>query len=174
MYLTDLKKSNQLGIHGFINGINRFLTYVPSIIADYPKMNEWLALVLQHLLDIKVLKADTIIINEKIAKPDYKPAEDEDAPVVDDYYRLIGNLLLLRSRKDPPNNLLSFFEKETSFGKHFARMKSLILEDDLFDSIQEDLLGGMEGEDAVLSEQKAKVIRAILEQDSAKFASAVQ
>ena len=53
-------------------------------------------------------------------------------------------------------------------------MKSLILEDDLFDHIQDDLMVAMESEDEVVREQKAKVIRAILEQDSAKFSSAVQ
>lgn len=166
--------SKHVGIRGFNDGINRFLTYVPSIIADYPLMKSWLAQVLQHLITIGALKADSIVLNEKIAKPDYKPAEDEDAPMVEDYYRLIGNLLLLRSSKDAPNKLLEFFERDTSFGKHFAKMKSLILEDDLFDHIQEELLDDMQGEDAVQSEQKAKVICAILEQDKAKFKYALE
>ena len=82
------------------------MTYVPSIIADYPLMNDWLAHVIQHLFDLGALKPESIILNEKFAKSDYKPTEDEDAPMVEDYYRLIGTILVLRSRKDAPNKLL--------------------------------------------------------------------
>lgn len=137
-YLTNLWNSKYLGKQGFNDGMNRFLTYVPSIMADYPKMNEWLAKTITHLLEIGALKSDMIILNDKISKSDYKPEEDEESQV-EDYFRLVAHILILKAKNLSPNNLKIFFDKETKFGVHLAKMKTLILEDDMFDHIEEEL-----------------------------------
>ncbi len=171
-YIKNLWNSKQLGRNGFNDGLNRFLTYMPTIIADYPKMNEWLAIVIHQLGELGALKMDTICLNDKIARGDYKPENDEDAPMVEDYYRLVGRLLLLKANRQSPNELKQFFDKETQFSRHFSKMKGLILEDNFFDHLEEDLKQTSD-EDPVQRDQKAVVIRAILEQDSAKFELAV-
>ncbi len=73
-----------------------------------------------------------MILNEKIARADYKPDEDEDGLMVEDYYLLIAHLLAIRSSTDPPNQLKSFFVYDTQLDKHFKKMKPLILQDNLF------------------------------------------
>lgn len=78
---------------------------MPTIIADYPKMHEWLAGVMMILNDLGALKLDKLIINDKIAQPNYKPEEDEEAPLVEDYYRLFAQILILKAKKDSPNQL---------------------------------------------------------------------
>jgi hypothetical protein len=69
-YLKSLWSSKILGIRGFNDGINRFLTYIPSIIADYPKMSEWLAMVIANLIDIGALKPDMLVLNERFIRKD--------------------------------------------------------------------------------------------------------
>ena len=171
-FIKNLWNSKQLGRNGFNDGLNRFLTYMPTIIADYPKMNEWLAIVIHQLGELGALKNDTLCLNDKIARADYKPENDEDAPMVEDYYRLVARLLLLKANRQSPNELKQFFDKDTQFGRHFSKMKGLILEDDFFNKVEEGLKQTPD-EDPVQRDQKAVVIRAILEQDVAKFEAAV-
>jgi len=171
-YIKNLWNSKQLGRQGFNDGLNRFLTYMPTIIADYPKMNEWLAIVIYQLGELGALKIDTLCLNDKIARGDYKPENDEDAPMVEDYYRLVARLLLLKANKQSPNELKRFFIEDTQLSRHFSKMKGLILEDDFFEKVEEELKQTQD-EDPVKRDQKAVVIRAILEQDDAKFQAAV-
>jgi hypothetical protein len=171
-YIKNLWSSKQLGRTGFNDGLNRFLSYMPTIIADYPKMNEWLALVIHQLGDLGALKMEILCLNEKIAKETYKADNDEDAPMVEDYYRLVARLLLLKANRQSPNELKQFFDKDTQFSKLFSKMKGMILEEDFFDKVEEELKQTPD-EDPVQRDQKAVVIRAILEQDIAKFHAAV-
>ena len=171
-YIKNLWISKQLGRPGFNDGLNRFLTYMPTIIADYPKMNEWLATVIHQLGDLGALKNDSLCLNDKIARADYKPENDDDAPMVEDYYRLVARLLLLKANRQSPNELKQFFDKDTQLSRHFSKMKGLILEEDFFDKVEEGLKQTPD-EDPVQRDQKAVVIRAILEQDTAKFHAAV-
>ena len=141
--------------------MNRFLTYVPSIMADYPKLNEWLANTIVHLIDIGAIRPDMLNLNDKISKPSYKPEEDEETQV-EDYFRLVAQILILKAKNLSPNNLKTFFDKDTKFGEHLAKMKSLILEDNMFDHIETEL-SEIPDESQETQTQKAKVVRAILE-----------
>ena len=115
---------------------------------------------------------DTLCLNDKIARVEYKPDNDEDAPMVEDYYRLVARLLLLKANRQSPNELKQFFDKDTQFGRNFSKMKVLIMEENFFDHLEEDLKQTPD-EDPVQRDQKAVVIRAILEQNIAKFEAAV-
>ena len=54
----------------------------------------------------------------------FKPDEDEDGLMVEDYYLLIAHLLAIRSSTDPPKQLKTIFKYETQLDKHFKKMKS--------------------------------------------------
>lgn len=78
---------------------------------------------------------------------------EDEMPMVEDYYKLMGQFLLLISDDfKGPDMMLSFFK--SSFDSQFKLMKPLILEEGLFDEIEQSLGG-----------QRGRVIRAILEQD---------
>ena len=87
-----------------------------------------------------------------------------DGPlIVEDYYRLIGQLFFLL--KDSFENYQKMSESFILwFNDQFTMMKPLIIEENFFDEIE--IYFG--------SNQFAKVITAILEQDSIKFANAIR
>ena len=172
-YLSHLWDSKTLGMRGFNDGMNRFLSIVPSLFADIPKLCDWLARVILHLIDIGALKLDSISLNDKVTKAGYNPDEDEDASTVEEYYRLVAQLLAIQANKKSPNELKVFIMTQSRIGDQLNKMKPYILEDNLFDNIEEDLNNFEEESDVVKRKQQATVIRAIVEQDWTKFNSAL-
>ena len=136
-------------------------------------MNDWLAIVIFQLGKLGALRNETLCLNEKIARKDYKPENDEQPPMVEDYYRMVARLLLLKAETQSPNDLKRFFELHSQLSRHFSKMKGMILEDDFFEKVEQELKE-IYNEDTVQQNQKAAVIRAILEQDYAKFNAAVE
>lgn len=152
-YLSDLWNSKQLGRNGFQDGLSKFLAIVPNISADYPKLSTQLAKVMHLLYKENAVKFDKLILNDKLGgSPD-----DDDQPIVEDYYKLMAQFLqLISSDFKGPDPLLTFFK--SCFDNQFKQMKPLILEEGIFDEIEESIGG-----------QRGQVIRAILEQDSDKY-----
>lgn len=119
--------SKKLKRNSFVEGLAMFLNILPDVIADYPKMIDQLSTVIATLLDLKIIGFNEISLNEMLGK-DQKLA-DEDKPIVEDYYRLIANLLLILSKKEDssPNKLKKMFDYSPLF-KQFKEMKSMIIE----------------------------------------------
>lgn len=139
----------------------KFLSVMPNIISDYPRLSEWLASVLCVLYDLNAIKFDKLALHDKFAAKATSGGEDEEMPMVEDYYRLMAQFLLQLSPKfEGPDNMETFFN---SFYAQFTKMKPLILEENLFEEIEASLGNG----------QVSQVIRAILEQDKAKYLAAV-
>jgi hypothetical protein len=87
-YLEDLVKSKVLDQRSFNLGISKYLNAVPNIAADYPKLAQWLSLVLQVLYESKAISfKDITWIDKKKAG-----AEDEE-PMVEDYFKVAGHFL---------------------------------------------------------------------------------
>ena len=72
-----------------------------------------------------------LILNDKFMTD--KQVEDDDSPMVEDYFRIVAELLRLNAENNIPNKLKVIFEKESNFALHLKRMKSKILEENLFD-----------------------------------------
>ena len=68
--------------------MSRFLTILPNIIADYPKLTRQLANVLFVLYNLNAIKFDKLVINEKLNAP--SSGDEDDQPMVEDYYRLFA------------------------------------------------------------------------------------
>ena len=85
--MTDLWKSRHLGKPGFRDGMSKFLTTLPNIACDYPRISEWLAKVLYVLNKENAIKFDRLVLNDKLVSG--SEAED-DQPMVEDYYRLMS------------------------------------------------------------------------------------
>ena len=58
-YIKNLWNSKHLDSNSFNDGLNRFLVHMPTIIADYSKINERLAIIINQLGELGVLKMDT-------------------------------------------------------------------------------------------------------------------
>jgi hypothetical protein len=101
-YIKNLWNSKHLDTNSFNDGLNRFLVHMPTIIADYSKINERLAIVIHQLGELGSLKMDTFLLNEKIAGGVYKPEIDQDPSMVEEYYSLVTRLLLLKTRRHRP------------------------------------------------------------------------
>lgn len=87
-------------------------------------------------------------MNDKLGVPN---VPEDEMPMVEGYYKLMGQFLLLISTEfSGPDQMLNFFN--SSFDSQFKLMKPLILEDGIFDEIEESLGG-----------PRASIIRAILE-----------
>lgn len=69
---------------------------MPNIIADYPLMTDWLSNVLATLLELRVIKFNDIILHDKIGRG--IKMEEEEKPMVEDYYRLIAKFLFILSK----------------------------------------------------------------------------
>ncbi len=63
-YLNDLCSLNMLRNIGVLEGMSRFLTILPNIIADYPKLTRQLANVFFVLYNLNTIKFDKFVINE--------------------------------------------------------------------------------------------------------------
>ncbi len=72
-----------------------------------------------------------LILNDKFISD--KQIEEDEIPMVEDYFRIVAEFLRLKAGSSTPNTLKNLFEKESNFALHLRRMKSKILEDDLFD-----------------------------------------
>jgi hypothetical protein len=87
--------------------MSKFLTALPNIACDYPRISEWLAKVLYVLNKENAIKFDRLVLNDKLGSG--SEAED-DQPMVEDYYRLMSQFLLLLSNDfEGPDRLRSFF-----------------------------------------------------------------
>ena len=72
----------------------KFLSVMPNIISDYPRLSEWLASVLCVLYDLNAIKFDKLALHDKFAAKATSGGEDEEMPMVEDYYRLMAQFLL--------------------------------------------------------------------------------
>lgn len=134
--------------------MTKFLTALPNISCDYPKISEYLAKVLHVLYKENALKFDRLVLNEKLGAA---TESEDDQPMVEDYYKVMGQFLLLLSDDfKGPDPMRIFFQ--SCFDNQFKLMKPLILEEGIFDEIEQSIPG-----------QRGAVIRAILEQDDAKY-----
>lgn len=139
----------------------KFLSAMPNIISVYPRLPEWLASVLCVLYDLNAIKFHKLVLHEKLTAKATTGGEEDVMPLVETYYRLMAQFLLQLSPKfEGPDNMETFFN---SFYAQFTKMKPLILEENLFEEIEASLGNG----------QVSQVIRAILEQDKAKYLAAV-
>ena len=158
LYLDQLVLSKTLDQISFSKGVQKFLHMVPNIAADYPKLPDQLSGVMYLLFSKGVLSFKDIQWTEKKAiNPD-----DEDAPMVEDYFRIVAHLLYKMSMRDQkwiPSQLHQFFTIDTTLSKVFSELKPLILEENLFNDIIESLGGN----------QKAKAVGALVEGDMDKF-----
>jgi hypothetical protein len=138
--------------------MSKFLTALPNIACDYPKISEWLANVLHVLYRENALKFDKLVLHDKLGS---SAESEDDQPMVEDYYRVMGQFLLLLSDDfKGPDALRTYFQQ--CFDQQFKIMKPLILEDGLFDDIEKSIAGPRGG-----------IIRAILEQDEAKYQKSI-
>lgn len=70
-------------------------------------MSEWLAKVLHVLYRESALKFDRLTLNDKLGAA---TESEDDQPMVEDYYKLMGQFLLLMSEEfKGPDNLKEFF-----------------------------------------------------------------
>ncbi len=64
------------------------MNILPNIIADYPKLTRQLANVLFVLYQLNAIKFEKLVINEKLNAP--SSGDEDDQPMVEDYYRLFA------------------------------------------------------------------------------------
>lgn len=88
-YLTELAKSKVLDQRSFTRGISRFLLGLPNISSDYPKISYWFSKVMMNLYE-----QDLIAFNELTW---IKSSNDEEEPMVEDYFNLMAQFLMLMS-----------------------------------------------------------------------------
>ncbi len=86
----------------------------------------------------------------------------DDLPRVEYYYRLMGQFLnFLSDEFKGPDALRYYFQR--CFDSQFKLMKPLILEEGLFDEIEDNIIG-----------YRGSIIRAILEQDDIKYLKSIE
>lgn len=99
-------------------------------------------MVLFTLYENGAIKFSEIYWNDKFSGPQTSTGEEEDAPLVEDYYRLMAAFLdrMANQENSTPDTILEFF-KSNNLNQVFSKMKPLILEDSLFDDIEETFGG---------------------------------
>ncbi len=65
---------------------------MPNISADYPMLQDWLSSIIMLLIELKALKLADLILCDKIN--DKTVTEEDDVPMVEDYFRLVSKILL--------------------------------------------------------------------------------
>ena len=85
-----------------------------------------------------------------------KSSGDEEEPMVEDYYKLIAQFLMLMLAKSTSEKLIEFYD--TYLRSPFSEMKKLILQDNFFDEIASSLEGCLQ----------ADLVIALLEDDKEK------
>jgi hypothetical protein len=157
--LVDLVKSGFVHHQDYVKGVNKFLTHIPDLVNDYPKITEYLSGTLFTLKEQKVLKYSDLIWHEEKKSAE---GEDEDMLFVEQYYHLMAYLLLAEYQKN--KNLSEVVSIYTSdhLNKVFTEtLKPHILEDGLFSEIESNV--------ASQSDEKAgQAIAAMLSGDSEK------
>jgi hypothetical protein len=98
LYLKDLLYFGALDSKAFKGGLQRYLRAVPDLIADYPKLTEYLSKTIITLFDANALKQNEIIWADKPEKED-----DEDEQITVDMYN------------DFMKDLAEFITKEGSY-----------------------------------------------------------
>jgi len=95
------------------------------------------------------------------------PAEEANEPMVEDLFRVLAHFLRKLTGQESfstPASIVKFFREETVFGREIGKMKELVVEDNLFKNLIEELGG----------DQRAQVIVALLENDEAKLEKALK
>ena len=119
LYLTELAKSKVLDQRSFTRGILRFLQALPNISSDYPKISLWFSQVMMILFenDLLFFKELTWVKSSK--------EKDEEEPIVDDYFNLMAQFLMLLSAKITNEKLIEFYD--TYIRSHFSVMTKYIV-----------------------------------------------
>ena len=106
LYLTDLAKSRALDQKSFNKGLSKFLNAVPSIAADIPKLPDWLSEAMMTLYESNAINFRDVTWYDK-----KKSGEDDEPPMVEDYYRIIAQFLKLLTCQEgsTPASLVKFY-----------------------------------------------------------------
>ena len=119
LYLTELAKSKVLDQRSFTRGISRFLQALPNISSDYPKISLWFSQVMMILFehDLLSFKELTWVKSSREA--------DEEEPMVDDYFNLMAQFLMLLSAKTTNEKVIEFYD--TYIRSQFSVMTKYIV-----------------------------------------------
>ena len=119
LYLTELAKSKVLDQRSFTRGILRFLQALPNISSDYPKISLWFSQVMMILFenDLLFFKELTWVKSSK--------EKDEEEPIVDDYFNLMAQFLMLLSAKTTNEKVIEFYD--TYIRSQFSVMTKYIV-----------------------------------------------
>lgn len=159
-YVLLLAKEKVLDAKSFQIGVSKFLQNYPNIVSDIPKLPEWFSNVLLPLHQQSIINFKEL----KWVEKKESGAEDDDLPMVDDYFRLVAAFLFAFHTKGKASlQGLNSFMATSGFGAQLKAFQPQILEDNLFADIL-DTYTALYG-----NEKNARIIVHLLQGDEEGF-----
>jgi hypothetical protein len=131
VYLTEISKILTSRTE-MTKGLSRFIKVTPDLSSDYPHLTAYLSSTFIALID-----ANAINVNEVVWLDPNTPADE--APMIEYFYRLMGEILrLLYARSENWSDVTSFYFGN-KLNEKFKALEPLIMEDSLWDSLKEEI-----------------------------------
>ena len=152
-YLLEMCNVGQFDDTNVGVGISHFLNVYPDQVLDIPILKTYFSKTIAILLHKNLLDPKDIILNHKINSLSANE-EEGDLPTIDDYYSLIAHILVEQYKKYESWKDVAKFYETSGLQKQLRAMYRLILVDDLFKLVEEEI-----------GEEYGKYITLLIDQD---------